>query len=222
MEQRQSFWSWFSWLPIRRSAQVLFAEAFGQALQAGIPISEAITLAAEVNPSPRFRAALIDMARQVRTGETLEAGLLITGVRGTEGLLVALQVGEDHECLAEELFAFARRFDPQVKNRLNRRLGRSKEAIQFAAALARFLRSHPLTVEAIENAGRLAASGNKAFQAVVAEIREAINDGYSFAEALQRHPAYFDLLYCRFVQSASGRAAMCAVLEELGQSKVYA
>jgi hypothetical protein len=45
--------------------------------------------------------------------------------------------------------------------------------------------------------------------------------GYTLAEALQRHPGYFDPLYCCFIEEASGRMKMCAVLEQLSQSKFH-
>lgn len=209
--------SWLRVWPVRQSAQVLFAEALSQSLRAGLEISEAIVLAARVNPSLRFRTALREMAGHARAGYSLEAALARTGVRGCEGLLAALQVGEEQGDLAGELAAFARRLDPRADDRLSRAAGRSPEAVRFAAALARLLRDRSLTLRVVEDAGRLAAAGRRSFQAAVAGLVSDMRGGMPFAEALGQRHDYFDPLFCQFVHAAEGRDQLRAVLERLGR-----
>jgi hypothetical protein len=50
--QPPSAWAWLNWLPIRRRDQALLAECLSQALDAGLPVPEALAAAAEANASP--------------------------------------------------------------------------------------------------------------------------------------------------------------------------
>ena len=203
------------WWPISAADQLLFAEAFSQALAAGIDVSEAAVLAATVNPSPRFREALLEMTRSCRSGHCLEESLVKTGVRVKEGLLAALQVGEDQGSLGAELAAFARQLDPRAEARLLRTIGRSAEAIRFAGALARLLGDHRMTLEIVADAGRIAAGGNRSFRVAVEQMVEEMRNGESFPGVLERQPRWFDRLYCRSIRAATGREGMRSALKRL-------
>jgi type II secretory pathway component PulF len=206
------------WWPIRRSDQAIFAEAFGEAIHAGIEITAAITLAARVQPNWRFRNALTWMRRLTCEGQPLEVSLVNSGARVDPRLLAALQVGEAHGCLAEELFAFARDICSGATERLRQAVGRRPEATRFAAALARLLRERGLTLDVVESAGRIASAGSTAFAAIVRAIIVDMENATPFVNALRRHPIYFDLLYCDLLEAAKSRPQVRDCLERLGQS----
>jgi type II secretory pathway component PulF len=205
------------WWPVSRASQVLFAEAMGQAVAAGLDIGEAIDLAAKVNPSLPLRRALREMQANACSGYSLATSLELTGVWVGAGLFAALEIGEEQGCLAEELFAFARRLHPDPPAALQRATGRRPEATRFAAALARLLGERSLTLDVVEAAGRVAAAGNRAFLGAVGQVMKDMENGGTLAEALRRHPGYFDPLYCRLVEAAQTREQVRLNLERLGR-----
>src|SRR4051794_8427012 len=99
------------------------------------------------------------MATNVRSGYPLAAALTKTEASVRPGLLAALRVGEEHDGLVAELSAFARRTRRFTASKFLRAIGRSPEAREFAAALARLLRDHRLTVREVRAAGQVAADG---------------------------------------------------------------
>ena len=202
--------------PVPRVAQAIFAEAFRQGLVEGLTVDRAVWLAAEVNPCRRFRCALRQMATNVRSGYPLEAALAKTGASVRPGLRTALGVGEEHDCLVAELSAFAGRTRRFTASKFLRAIGRSPEASEFAAALARLLREHRLTVREVRAAGQVAADGRGRFVRVFEEVARRMEDGESLVDALGRYPAHFDGLYCGFLESARSREELKACLERLG------
>ena len=204
------------WWPIRRSAQMVFAEALGQGLAGGFGVDRALTLAAAVNPSFRFRRAIGRMQRLVEGGYPLASSLSMAGAWVVPGLLAALRVGEEQGGLGRELIAFARKILPDAPRRFRRAVGRSARAMAFAEALARRLAEHHLDVDAVRAAGLVAAAGSRRFARVVREVVEDVGNGTSLGEALNYHPGHFDVFYCVAVGSAATRAELRACLECLG------
>jgi len=214
--KNSGLWKLLLCWPVRRKTQLLFAESLAEALTAGIEVTKAISLAARVNPSWRFRHALKQMRQDVSAGYRLEVSLARSGARVMPQLLAALRVGEEHGKLAEELFACARTVSPQAAHWLRQAVGRREEATRFAAALARLLRDEGLTRRIIADAGNVAAAGSRRFQKVIGEIVAEMDRGGGFAEALAHHPRYFDRLYCGLLQSADSRSRLRLCLERLG------
>jgi type II secretory pathway component PulF len=208
-------WPSLAW-PIRLSDQAVFAEAFRHGLERGLPADRAVALAAEVNRCRRLRRALARMATGVRSGYSLETALSRTGAGVSPGLLAALRVGEELGCLGEELSAFAARHRSASPARFLRAIGRSPEATRFAAALARLLREHRLTVRVVRAAGLIAGAGGGSFSRAVDDIARRMENGGPFVDALRRHPAHFDALYCGLLDAAESRDEMRACLERLG------
>jgi type II secretory pathway component PulF len=214
----RSPWALLYWLPVRRTDQMLFAEAFSHVLAAGLEVSGGILAAAGAVRSHRFRAALREMATHCRSGYTLAASLNRTGAAVGGELLAALEVGEERGGLADELAAFALRFDPRPGPRLAAALGRSQEVTRFAAVLARLLAEHKLTVRLVEDAARLAAGSASGFARVVGRVTEAMRGGIPFAEALGAEAGTFDPLFCALVGCPDNRDRLRAVLARLGEA----
>src|SRR5437868_1968735 len=82
---------------------------------------------------------------------------------------------------ADQMPAFARRSDPRPGARLAAALGRPAEATRFAAALARLLAEHKLTVRLVEDAARLAAGAGSGFARIGGRVAEAMRNGATFA-----------------------------------------
>jgi type II secretory pathway component PulF len=204
------------WWPIPRRSQVVFAEAFRQSLVAGLPVDQAIRLAAEVTPSRRFRQVLEQMAKHVRSGYPLSTALTKTGARVQHGLLVALRTGEEHNCLDEALSAFVKRTGVYSERMFHRSIGRSAEAIRFAAALAGLLRNHPLTVREILTAGRIAVGETGRFSRVIEEVAGRMEDGDDLVRALGHHPQHFDSLYRGVLEVTRSRGDLRVCLERIG------
>lgn len=215
--RRGWIWSLVLRWPIRRRHQMIFAEAFAQALASGVEISEALSIVAKVVPSFRFRHALVEMRTSIRSGYSLESSLTKTGIRVDESLRAALQVGEQCGCLVDELIAFARGIDRASKRILREALGRKPEAACFASTLARLLRERSMTLDVIEAAGRIAGARSKSFQRVVKDILREMENGCLFSESLQRHRDYFDEFYCSLIEMANTREQVRCALKCLGQ-----
>ncbi|MEO6810929.1 MAG: type II secretion system F family protein [Isosphaeraceae bacterium] len=209
---------WVLVVPIRQSCQLVFAEAFRQGLAEGLAADQAIRLAAEVNPSRRFRGVLVRMAMKVRSGYPLASALNQTGARVGPALLAALSVGEEYGCLIEELEALGETRGAISRERFRRTIGRSREAARFAAALSRLLRDKPLTVRVVRAGGRVAAAGSKRFSRVIDNIAQNMENGRSFVGALRVHPSHFDTLYCGFLEVAKSREETRTCLERLAGS----
>jgi type II secretory pathway component PulF len=203
--------------PVPRRAQAIFAEAFRQGLVAGLPVDRACGLAGLVNPCRRFRHASWQMGIHVRSGYPLEAALAKTGVGVQPSLLVALRTGEEHDCLDEALAAFVSRTGKLTAKTFYRKIGRSPEAIRFAAALAALLRDHRLTVREIRAAGRIAAGGSRRFGRIFEDVAHRMEDGASLDETLLRHPRHFDHLYREILESTRSREEMRMCLERIGR-----
>ena len=201
----RSIWTLMNWLPIREVHQVLFAEAFSQAIDSGMEMSSAILAASQTSRSRRFRHALHVMGVNCRQGYTLSISLSKSGVRTARQFRAALEVGETRGHLAEELSAFARYRDQQAPSRLAASLGRSTNVTQFAAALARLLVNERLTVTVIADASRLAAGKDSGFDRVIGCVIEDMRNGESLAEALRRHPRVFDIFLCKLIAAPQGR-----------------
>ena len=202
--------------PIPGMAQAVFAESFRQGILEGLPIDGAIWLAAEVNPSPRFRSALKRMAMNIRSGYSLEAALEKTRAKVQVGLKAALKVGEEHGGLADELASFAERTRGFTARRYFLAIGRKTEAIDFAAALGRLLRNERLTVHAVRAAGEVSANGRPAFLGVSKAVAEEMENGRSLVDALGQHPGWFDLLYRGLIEATNSREELRACLDRLG------
>lgn len=206
--------------PIRGRDQALFAEALSQALSAGIEISAAVAVAANANPSFRFKQALGEMASHCRAGYSIEASLKKTGAIVADALLSALRIGEYHGCLARNLSVFAHRTIPRVEEQLARAVGRPPEATRFAAALADLLTDRRLTTDLIQDAAALAAEKHSTFRRIIKRVVVDIKNGEPFAQAIQGHVNGFDSLFCELVAATSRRQELRAVLMLLGKTSV--
>lgn len=213
---RRSPWALLYRWPVRQAHQMLFAEAFSQALDAGINILASIPVAAAANPSPRLRAALGEMTTNFSGGHSLAWSLRSTGIAVRGELVTAIEIGEDRGCLSEQLAAFACRYDPAPPKRLAVVLGRSPEVIRFVNVLAQLLAEHRLSPGLITDAGRLASEDRSFFAGVTEQIAAAIKDGESFSSALSRQPRIFDPMLCHLVGVPDGREKLRAVLMRLG------
>lgn len=214
----RSSWAWLYRLPVRRTDQMVLAEALAQALGAGLEVSAALAVAGHTHPNPRLRAAVLEAATNCRGGYPLAQALARTGLAVSGELLAALDAGGARGAPAEHLSAFAARCHPRPAARLAVALGRPPEAGRFAAALARLLAEHPLTVGLIGDAGRLAAGDGSKFAAAAERVAEAVRDGTPFPDALAGEPAWFDPLFRALVRAADTRDRTRAVLERLGAS----
>ncbi|MBI3410566.1 MAG: type II secretion system F family protein [Planctomycetes bacterium] len=210
-------WSWLTKMFIKRSAQALFAEALGQALSGGIEISVAIRLAVAASPNFRLRAQLSEMHMRVREGNSLKTSLCKSWPDADPGLISALEVGEYHGCLPEELFAYARRVVPEAHRALARVNWRRPEAVKFAAALGRLLRDRRMTPALVEDAGRTAAESNPKFMQTIASIVHDLENGCFLGQAIGKHPNHFDAFFCGLVSEAQTREQMQTILELLGK-----
>ncbi len=158
------------------------------------------------------------MASHVRSGYPLGTALERTGAGVQPGLIACLRVGEERGCLVEELESFARRTARFTMRKYHRAIGRRPEAVDFAAALARLLRDHHLTVRAIRDAGQLSTDGRGRFSGIIEDVARRVEDGRStFPNALAQHPRHFDGLFRGFLESASSRDEMRRCLERLGE-----
>lgn len=204
------------WWPIPRRAQAIFAEALRQAITEDLAIDRAIRLATRVTPGRRFQSVLYQMNMNVRAGYPLDAALARTGVRVQAGLLVALRTGEEHDCLAEALAAFVRKSGKLTAASFHHRIGRSSEAAAFATALAGLVRARGLTVHEVRAAGQIASGGAGAFARIIEQVAARMEDGESLNDALRRHPAHFDALYCEFLEASRSRSELKECLDRLG------
>jgi hypothetical protein len=205
--------------PIDRMAQATFAEAFGQALAAGLAIDRALLLAARVNPSRRLRCFLRAMREHRIVGDSLAESLGMTRAPVDPRLIAALRAGEEHGGLAREVFAFARRAPGFSAESFRKAVGRSPEANQWAYVLARLLRDHGLTWPVIVAAGRGTDGGGGPFEGVTRSIGERLLDGETLADALRAHPGHFDELFCAVVENAASAEELRASLERLGSPR---
>jgi type II secretory pathway component PulF len=197
---------------------MLFAEALSQALAAGVEVSSAIEVAAEANPSRRFRAVLKEMAVNCRIGYSIAGSLSRTAAGVGGDLIAAIEVGEEQGDLPEALAAFARRNGSRKGARLAAAIGRQPEVTQFAVNLARLLAGRRMTIDLVETAGRLAAGKNSGFAETIRRVTKDMRDGSSLEGALSRWPATFDPLFCTLVGSQKSREHRRAVLARLGEA----
>lgn len=207
------------WWPIGHTTEAIVAEALGQSLIAGLNEVESLHLAARVFRGRRIGTTLGAMAPLVQAGEQIYAALKQTKQRVSIGFLEAIRVGEDRGQVATELRAFARRRLPRVCQRLIRWTKRSKQAIQFAGALSRLLHDHRLTASVIEDAGRVAAGGDKCFLELIATVVKGMENGDSLAQNLRRFPKHFDPMFIRFIDVPSSRAAFRVNLNMLANDQ---
>jgi type II secretory pathway component PulF len=213
----RSAWAMLYWWPIRRADQSLFAEALSQALAAGLDVGAAMRVTASIIPGPRFRAAVREMASHVRCGLTLAESLRVTGANVAGELLAALAVGEERGDLPGALTGFARQCGRDPGRRLAVAVRRRPEAVRFAASLSRLLRDQKLTVDLVEDAGRLAAGDKSTFTDAVRGVAEEMRSGAGFSEALSRESRFFDRFFCTLVGTADGRDPLRTVLARLGE-----
>jgi type II secretory pathway component PulF len=199
--------------------EALFAAAFAELLQCGLPAANALGQTAEVMPGRRFSGAVHEMVRQFRSGYSLEVSLRRTGCHVDPGLLAALATGEDTGPLADELAAYARSLIGADDRALARAFGRTAAGAAFAAALGRLLAHRPLTPELIVAAGRLVVGRYPEFTpGVLQDIHDGLMNGVTFPDLIGRHPGLFDALFVRCVAACQTRPEMRAALERLGLS----
>ncbi|MDR3639385.1 MAG: type II secretion system F family protein [Isosphaeraceae bacterium] len=203
------------YVPIRRFHQSVFAAVFRQALVEGLAVVDAVELAARVNPSRTLRQALAVMSDRLRAGYPLSGSLAASRAWVDRGLLAALDVGDEYGDLADELKAFVQHDRFFSAARFRRAIGRRPESVRFAAALARLLHEHHLTGPLVCAAGRVSGTRGGRFMRMVKTVSANIDGGNSLAECLKRHPAYFDAVFCRFVELPQSREDMRARLERL-------
>lgn len=210
-----------SWFPIRRSSQMFLAELLAQSLLIGMSPSSAIELSARVVPGFRIRRALRRMQPAIEAGSRWDRSLVDTGIKVQVGLVEALRVGQDRGHLAEELHSFAQSQSSNVGQRLIRAVGRPINTVRFAQALSRILMDHSLTVSAVRDAGRVAASGDRSFLRAVDYVATFVEDGFgSFGDALGHQPRHFDLMFCRFAGLNQTRQSLRFALRLLAGEEV--
>lgn len=213
----RAWWAFLRWNPVRADDEVLFAEAMSQALSAGLAVPEAMLAAAEVNPSPRLRAAMRNAASNCRSGQTAENSVANARVCVTDELLAALRVGEERGCLSTALSQFARGRDPRAATRLALAVKRSADASRFADILADLLATHRLTPRLLLDGADL-AGGKSAFRQAVARAAAVVENGVSLGEALHEQAGAFDPFFCRVVDVPADRCHLRAVLKRLGNT----
>lgn len=210
-----------SWIPIRRSSQIFFAEVLAQSLLVGMSPSSALQLAARIVPGYRIRRALRRMEPSIQAGGRWDQALLETEVRIQAGLVEALRVGQDRGHLAEELHSFAQSQSHNVRQRLIRAVGRPKTTVRFAQALLRILKDHSLTVSAVRDAGRVAACGSESFLRAIDAVATQIEDGCgTLGDVLPQQPYYFDSMFCQFVRVSQTRNGLQLALRLLAGEEV--
>jgi type II secretory pathway component PulF len=190
-----------------RTMEAMVAECICQSLAAGLSEVESLRLASRVFRRRRLGLCLREAAFAIENGQCVHDALKQTKPRVSTNFLEAIRVGEERGQLGAELRAVARRLSPHVCRQLARWTGRSKQAIQFAGSLSRLLKDHRLTATAVDDAGKMAASGDKRFLAVMSSIVKGMNDGDSLAQSLHRFPRDFDPMFIQFVDIPSNRAA---------------
>jgi len=206
---------WSFW-PICRFDQSVFAETFRQALTEGLGVVDAAEIAAEVNQCWTFRRALKGFCSDLRAGYPLGASMRRSRGWVDRGLLAALEIGEEYGCLTDELLAFVRQDRWFTPTRYRKAIGRRTETANFAAALARLLREHSLTGSLVFAAGRLSGSRGDRFLRTLKYVVEDMEDrGRTFPDALRRHPRYFDVVFCQFLESKQSREEIRECLERL-------
>jgi len=141
-----------------------------------------------------------------------------SGARVSDELLASLDVGEESGCLPERLSTFASWHDPEIAAFLARAVGRPPETTRFAAALAKLLIDHRLTLRLVRDAGSLVASDRSAFSKAIREVVSDMKEGATFVEALHRHPKSFDAFFCTLLRETNERGKLRSVLAMLGNS----
>jgi type II secretory pathway component PulF len=206
---------WSFW-PICRFEQSVFAETFRLALIEGLGVVDAAEIAGEVNPCWTLRHALKLFCSDLRAGYSLGASMRRSRGWVDRGLLAALEIGQEYDCLTVELLAFVRQDRWFTSARYRKAIGRRTETANFAAALARLLREHSLTGSLVLAAGRLSGSRGVRFLHTLKDVVEDMEDrGRRLPEALRRHPRYFDVVFCRFLESKESREEIRECLERL-------
>jgi type II secretory pathway component PulF len=197
----------------------MVAECIGQSLAAGLNEVESFRLASRVFRSRRVGICLRDAAFAIENGQCVHAAFKKAKPRVSANLLEAMRVGEERGQLGVELRAIARRLSHRVCQQQERWAGRSKEAIQFAGALSRLVKDHRLTVNAVDDAAKIAAAGGERFLAVMASVIKGMEDGDSLAQNLRQFPRDFDPMFIQFVDVASNRAALRVNLNMLASNQ---
>ncbi|MCP1726121.1 type IV pilus assembly protein PilC [Natronospira proteinivora] len=87
----------------------------------------------------------------------------------------------------------------------------------FSRQMATMMSSGVPLVQSFEIIGR--GSDNPSFQALLLEIREDIESGTNLADALARHPKYFDKLYINLVRSGEQSGALESLLDKIATYK---
>lgn len=128
-----------------------------------------------------------------------------------------MDVGERRGCIADELWSYAVRTDPQTTSLLSVILGRSPEARRFAASLARLLGQHTLTPSLAADAARLVASETSRFGREMKQLVEDLEGGASFSDAIECRSKYFDPLFVACVSAADSREQLQTVLSMLSK-----
>ncbi|MBF8742155.1 type II secretion system F family protein [Pseudomonas guariconensis] len=92
--------------------------------------------------------------------------------------------------------------------------GRGKaDAAGFSRQLATLLKAGVPLLQAFEVMGR--SGGDEHLGRLLAQLQQDVGAGLGLAEALQRHPAWFDRLYCNLVRMGEQSGTLDGQLEQL-------
>lgn len=88
-----------------------------------------------------------------------------------------------------------------------------QEVMHFSRQIAAFVRTGIPIIEAVSVVEQ--GSGNKRFKAILAEVREALESGVPFSEALSPHASVFPSYYLGILRSAELTGQLDTVLDQL-------
>lgn len=87
----------------------------------------------------------------------------------------------------------------------------------FTRQLATMMKAGIPLVQSFEIVGE--SLENPSMQALVAEVKDDIAAGNSFADCIRKHPRYFDDLFCNLVEAGEQSGALETMLDRLAQYK---
>jgi type IV pilus assembly protein PilC len=88
-----------------------------------------------------------------------------------------------------------------------------KDLVTFTRLLATMIDAGLPIVQCLDILGN--QTDNKAFAAVIADVKSQVEQGKTFSESLRRHPAVFDGLYCNLVQAGEAGGILDTILQRL-------
>jgi general secretion pathway protein F len=135
----------------------------------------------------------------VRNADNLKA---LQGLLRKEGIFLSEAVGEDEKPAPGEINL----------GKLSARVS-TRELAVITRQLATLLKAGVTLVESL--AAVAEQTENPTLKLVVSQVRQRVNEGSSFADALSQHPRVFPELYCNMVRAGESSGALEVVLQRL-------